>query len=127
MEHKINSHILRIAGSVEIPKELTSGHNYKVSLEGAVPKIEMVDNENGTFDVIYKLKPIRVEVVTETGETLKAKDPRKNSELARMQCKAIYLEKGLTVDFDTFYDKFMAIQRVYANTTAEEVIKQNNW
>lgn len=126
-EAKINSHVLKIAGSVEIPKALTSGFNYSVKIEGAVPKIEMVDNENGTFDVIYKMKPIRVEVVTETGETLKAKDPRSNSEKMRAQVRAIYLDKGLNCDFDAFYDKFCALQRHQANDTAETIIKANNW
>lgn len=127
MNEKVNSHILKISGSVEVSKALTSGYNYKVTIEGAVPKIEMVDNENGTFDVIYKMKPIRVEVVTETGETLKAKDPRSNSEKMRAQVRAIYLDKGLNCDFEAFYDKFCALQRHQANDTAEAIIKANNY
>ena len=124
---KINSHILKIAGSVEIPKELTSGFNYKVTIEGAVPKIEMVDNENGTFDVIYKMKPIKVEVVNELGETLKAKDPRRQSELTRSQAKAIHMEKCSNVDFDTFYEAFMTKQRHFANLMAESLIQEKGW
>lgn len=124
---EINSHILKISGSVEIPRELTSGYNYKVTIEGAVPKIEMVDNENGTFDVVYKMKPIRVEIVTETGETLKAKDPRRQSELTRSQAKAIHMEKCTNVDFDTFYEAFMTLQRHYAPQAAEHLIKERNW
>jgi hypothetical protein len=123
----INSHILKINGSVEIPKELTSGYNYDVKISGAVPKIEMVDNENGTFDVVYKMKPIKVEVINELGETLKAKDPRRQSELTRMQAKAIHMEKGLTIDFDTFYEAFCGLQRHYANDVAEQLIKERGW
>ena len=124
---EINSHILRISGSVEIPKGLVSGHNYDVHISGAVPKIEMVDNENQTFDVIYKMKPIRVDIVTETGETLKAKDPRRQSELTRSQAKAIYLEKGLTIDFDTFYEALMTCYRSYANIFSDNLIKERGW
>lgn len=123
---QINSYILKIAGSVEIPKELTSGHNYKVIIEGAIPKMETSDNENGTFDVTYKMKPIRVEVVTETGETIKAKDPRRNSELARSQARAIHMEKGLAIDPDKFYDLLSARIRHLTPMIAEELIKLNN-
>lgn len=126
-EHKVNSHILKISGSVEIPQALTSGFNYKVTIEGAVPKIEMVDNENGSFDVIYKMKPIRVELVNELGETLKAKDPRSNATKARAQAIAIYNDKRPNTDEETFYNAISAVQRGMANDIAEQVIKQNNW
>jgi len=126
-EYKVNSHILKISGSVEIPQALTSGFNYKVTIEGAVPKIEMVDNENGSFDVIYKMKPIRVELVNELGETLKAKDPRSNATKARAQAIAIYNDKRPNTDEETFYNAISAVQRGMANDIAEQVIKQNNW
>lgn len=126
-EHKVNSHILKISGSVEIPQALTSGFNYKVTIEGAVPKIEMVDNENGSFDVIYKMKPIRVELVNELGETLKAKDPRSNATKARAQAIAIYNDKRPNTDEETFYNAISAVQRGMANDIAEQVIKQNSW
>lgn len=126
-EAKINSHILKISGSVEIPSALTSGYNYKVSIEGAVPKIEMVDNENSTFDVIYKMKPIRVEVVTETGETLKAKDPRSNSNKARSQALAYHLEKSINVDFETFYNSISALQRSIFSELADKLVKEKGW
>ena len=124
---EINSHILKISGSVEIPKALTSGYNYDVRISGAVPKIEMVDNENSTFDVIYKMKPIRVEVVTETGETLKAKDPRSNATKARAQALAIFHDKNPNTDEETFYNAISAVQRGMANDIAEQLIKQNGW
>lgn len=124
---KINSHILKINGAVEIEKELTSGKNYKLTIEGAIPKMETSDNENGTFDVTYKLKPIRVEIITETGETLKAKDPRGNSEKARSQARAIHLEENPNIDFETFYDALSAIQRSYSHELAKRIIKERGW
>lgn len=124
---QINSHILKISGTCEIPKELTSGYNYKVSVEGSVPKMETIDNHNGTFDVVYKMKPIRVEVITETGEILKAKDTRSNSELQRSQIIAIWNELKPNCDRDDFYDKVMSAYRHHASKIAEEVIKFNNW
>ena len=124
---QINSHILRISGAVEIPKALTSGYNYMVTISGAVPKIEMVDNENSTFDVIYKMKPIKVEVITETGETIKAKDPRSNSTLNRSQAKAIWLDKKPNCEEEKFYDLMMKRYRAMANDIADIIIKENQW
>lgn len=126
-EIKINSHILKITGKVEVPQKLTSGHNYKVTIEGAVPKMETSDNENGTFDITYTLKPIKVEFIDETGLTIKAKDPRRNSELARTQARAIWLDKSPNVDQEVFYDAISGYFRSIANQVADELIKQNNW
>lgn len=123
----IGSYILKIGGKVEIPSELVAGHNYKVTIEGSVPSFEMSDNENGTFDMTYKLKPIRVELVNEMGVTLKAKDPRSNSNKARSQALAIHMEKCTNVDFEVFYDAISAIQRGMANDIADQLIKERGW
>jgi hypothetical protein len=123
----INSYIIKINGKVEIPSELVAGHNYKVNIEGSIPSYEMSDNDNGTFDLTYKLKPIRVELINELGVTLKAKDPRSNSNKARSQALAIHMEKCTNIDFEAFYDAISAIQRGMANDIADQLIKQNNW
>lgn len=124
---KINSYILKINGAVEVPGELVAGYNYKIKIEGAIPKFTMSDNDNGTYDVTYTLKPIKVEIINQLGETLKAKDPRSNSNKARSQALAIHLDRGLTVPFDEFYDKLSALQRHIANDLVDKLIKDNNW
>lgn len=125
--NNINSYILKIQGKVEIPSELTAGHNYKVTIEGAVPSFEMSDNENGTFDITYKLKPIKVELINELGVTLKAKDPRSNSNKARSQALAYHLEKCTNVDFEVFYDAVSALQRSMFNAVADNLVKERGW
>lgn len=124
---KINSYILKIQGKVEIPSELVAGHNYKVNIEGAIPSFEMSDNENGTFDLTYKLKPIKVEVINELGVTLKAKDPRSNSNKARSQALAYHSEKCTNVDFEVFYDAISALQRATFGNMADNLIKERGW
>lgn len=124
---KINSYVLKINGKVEIPSELVAGHNYEVKIEGSVPSFEMSDNENGTFDITYKLKPIRLELVNEKGVTLKAKDPRSNATKARAQALAIFHDKNPNTDEETFYNAISAVQRGMANDIAEQLIKQNGW
>lgn len=124
---KINSYILKINGAVEVPSELVAGFNYNINIEGAIPKFTMSDNHDGSYDVTYTLKPIKVSLIDQKGETLKAKDPRSNSNKARSQALAIHLEKGLTVPFEEFYDKLSALQRHLANDLTEKLIKDNNW
>ena len=76
----INSHILKLTGKAELPKELELGFNYKVTIDGSVTETTTVDNENGTVDVIYKFLPVLVETLTPKGERLKLKDVRKESQ-----------------------------------------------
>jgi hypothetical protein len=123
----INSYILKISGAVEIPKELSSLHNYRVTIEGAVPKMETSNNENGTYDVTYKMKPIKLEIINELGETIKAKDSRSNSTLNRSQARAIWLNKKPNCEEEVFYDFLMKRYRVMANDIADIIIKENNW
>lgn len=122
----INSHILRINGAVEVPQALVSGHNYIVTIQGAIPKMETSDNDNGSFDVTYKMKPIKVELVTETGETIKAKDSRSNSTLNRSQARAIWLDKKPKCEEEKFYDLLMGRYRAMANDMADIIIKEKN-
>lgn len=121
---QINSHILRINGAVEVPQALVSGHNYRVTIEGAIPKMETSDNENGSFDVTYKMKPIKVELITETGGTIKAKDSRSNSTLNRSQARAIWLDKKPNCEEEKFYDMMMGRYRAMANDIADIIIKE---
>jgi hypothetical protein len=123
---KINSYILRINGAVEVPQALVSGHNYRVTIEGAIPKMETSDNDNGSFDVTYKMKPIKVELITETGETIKAKDSRSNSTLNRSQARAIWLDKKPNCEEEKFYDLMMGRYRAMANDIADIIIKEKN-
>lgn len=122
----INSRILKISGSCEIPEDLKCSHAYKVTIEGTIPKMETTDNHNGTFDVLYKMKPVRVEIINEKGEILRAKDTRSLSELQRNQLLAIYKDKNLDMEFDKFYELTMAGYRANADRITNEIIKYHN-
>lgn len=101
---QINSHILKVAGKAELPNEIEISHNYHIALDGSVTGFKVEDNEDGTFNKVYDFKPIKVELLTPKGASLKLKDPRKNSQKLRNYLYKIYHDEGYTEDFDKVYD-----------------------
>ena len=74
---EINENILKLTGKVSLPEPLQIGHNFKIVIEGSVTDENLHDNNNGTFDKIYRFEPVLVEAITPSGERIKAKDYRK--------------------------------------------------
>lgn len=108
-ELTINSHILRLSGKAELPEEIQPGHNYHVSIEGSIPKVELHDNENGTWDKIYTFKSVKIDILDPLGKTLVLKDTRSQSQLFRAKLRHIYnFDQNISVDFDTFYKNIMS-------------------
>jgi hypothetical protein len=100
----INSYVLKLKGNAELPNEIEIGSNYHVSLEGAVTGYKVEDNEDGTYNQIYDFKPIKVDLLTPKGKSLKLKDARKNSQKFRNYCYKVYINEGVTESFDDVYD-----------------------
>jgi len=101
---EINSHILKLKGNSELPEALEIASNYHIALEGAVTGYKVEDNENGTVDYIYDFKPIKVDLLTPKGKSLKLKDNRKNSLKFRNYCFKVWVSEGYTEPFDDCYD-----------------------
>ena len=123
---KINSHILKIQGRVELPHAVDMGHNYHVSVEGSINKEEIHDNEDGTCNRVSTFKPIKVSLLTPKGESLKLKDPRKNSQKLRNYLFKLYTEEGYIEDFDRVYDEFTNATMAFAPSLLKEAIKRIN-
>jgi hypothetical protein len=107
MNEKINSHILKLQGKAELPSQIEAGHNFHVALEGSVPKVEMHDNEDGSWNKIYTFKAIKIELLTPKGETLKLKDTRSKSQLLRGCFWKDWNRSGSQLPFDEWYDSLM--------------------
>ena len=116
----INSHILKLTGKAELPKELELGFNYKVTIDGSVTETTTVDNENGTVDVIYKFLPVLVETLTPKGERLKLKDVRKESQKLRAKLYMVWSENNDSRSFEDFYNFIMMKIRLNAESIIEE-------
>lgn len=103
----ISNYILKLTGKAELPQAIEIGHNYRVALEGSVVAALDSDNEDGTLSRSFTFKPIKVEVLTATGETIKAKDTRSNSQLLRALVYKKWVNAASSESFDDFYQRFI--------------------
>lgn len=53
----INEHILRISGKVSSENPYLIGEDYTIQITGNIVKIEEHDNQDGTVDIVYVMKP----------------------------------------------------------------------
>ena len=101
----INSYALRLTGKAESPEPLEIGNNYHIALEGSVVSATESDNDDGNHSVVYVFRPVKVDVLRPTGETLKLKDTRSNSQLIRALLYKKWLNAGSDIEFSAYYDK----------------------
>jgi len=123
---QINSNSLKIAGKAELPSDIEIAHNYHISLEGSVTGFKVEDNEDGTFNKIYDFKPVKVDLLTPLGKSLKLKDPRKNSQKMRNYLFKVYHDEGYCEDFDLVYDAFSKEVMSMTPGLLREAIKRLN-
>lgn len=109
-----NSYYIKIIGKANIPQALEIGHNFKVIADCSVTQEQKDDNENGTYDITYKVVPITAEISKDNGPTIKATDPRRNSQKIRNYLFKHYHDEGVVEGFDEIYDAFTF--EVMANT-----------
>jgi hypothetical protein len=102
-------YFIKIAGKANIPEKLAIGHNYKLVADCSITSELRQDNENGSFDVIYKVEPVTIEVTKDNGKVIKAKDPRSNSVKFRNSCWKVANNHGL--DTEAFYN-YATIQSI---------------
>ncbi len=100
------TYYIKIQGKANIPQKLSIGHNFKITSDCSIVSESKEDNEDGTFSIIYKAVPVTIEIETDNGETIKAKDPRKNSAKIHNYLRKVYWNEGYVEDIDTVYDEF---------------------
>ena len=100
------TYYLKIQGKVNIPERVDIGHNYKLTADCSITSESKIDNDNGEFDVVFKVEPITAEIQKDNGKIIKARDPRKNSQKVRNYLFKCYSAEGYCEDFDSVYDAF---------------------
>ena len=107
----MDSNSLKFTWKVELWQALENDKNYRIACEGSITNISSSPNGDGTYSYTYSFRPIHVLIHDELWDTIKARDPRKNSEKLRSYLKYMY-EKDSTLDtFEEFYDDFF--KRIY--------------
>lgn len=104
-EKVINDYIVKMSGKVSILEPILIDHNYTLKLDCAVVAENLKTNENGTFNIEYKIEPMRVELIDETGKSLKAKDPRTWSQ--KLRAMVLFESRRENLDEQIEYDSFM--------------------
>lgn len=103
---KQNTYFIKLMGKANIPTPLGIGHNYKVVADCSITQEQKDDAENGGLDITYKAVPLTVEITQDNGETVKAKDPRRNSvKIRNMLWKEYFNDTGGAEDFSKVYDE----------------------
>lgn len=92
----------KIIGKCNLPQRLEIGHNFQIKADCSVTSETRSDNDNGEFDVVFKIEPITMEIVKDNGEIIKAKDPRKNSVKFRNSCWRVSNDNQ--IDNELFYN-----------------------
>ncbi len=62
MEKSINEILIKISGKSAIPNKLELGQDVTVNLEGQVVTEQKRENQDGTYDLVYQIKPLNAEV-----------------------------------------------------------------
>jgi hypothetical protein len=102
----METYYVKITGKANIPTPLAIGHNYKLIADCSITSETRTDSENGDYDITFKVEPITVEIGKDNGETVKAKDPRKNSTKIRNLLYFKWKEINEAVEFDDYYTRF---------------------
>lgn len=102
---EISNYILKLTGKAELPKPIDLGNNYHIALSGSIRAATDSDNDDGTLSRIYAFKPVKVEILTELGETIKARDTRSNSQLLRSLIYKKWVNAASDLTFEDFYTK----------------------
>lgn len=59
---KINENLILIIGKGTISKELQFGKDLDIRIKGSLLKVETIDNQDETFDKLFKVKIITADV-----------------------------------------------------------------
>lgn len=71
---EINERILKINGSVNISEGLELDTDYSIMITGGCYRKEQVSQEDGTSNMVYKIKPITIDLIDKTGKKVPTKD-----------------------------------------------------
>ena len=96
------TYYIKIKGKANIPNRLDIGHNYRLTADCSVTSDTVSDNDDGTLNRTATLEVITAEIQKDNGETVKAKDPRKNSVKFRKSAYMVALNHQ--IDDEKFYD-----------------------
>lgn len=124
MEHTtLNNSWIKITGKSNIPEPLEIGKSYSIANNVEITKEEKSNNQDGTYDLIYKAEILTTEILKDNGQTIKAKDTRSNSTKARKLAYSIWSQKDTSMPFDVVYDEVYKVFFHNMENMIDKIIK----
>ena len=121
---EINDNVLKISGEVSLPEPLEPGHDYLISIQGKVTEGGgLKDNDNGTFDKIFKFKAATAEVLKDEGKTIKSIDRKRDSQKYRAMINFRRKEEYPEIEEEDLYHSFMGKSMAHFDEVWEFVKK----
>jgi len=103
-EKQIKDYVLKIKGKVSLLEPVELDNNYHLEIEGSIESVKDKSEHDGTYIRYYELEPIVVNLITNIGKTIKAKDPRSWSQKFRAKIKFQYDNSNVPYEFDSVYE-----------------------
>lgn len=103
----VHTHYVRLSGKGNIPQALVIGKNYELRTSGTITSKSESDNNNGAHTFYYRYEPVVIELITDKGESIKAKDTRSLSQLWRARAWKSWHKRPEGMTFEEFYEKLM--------------------
>lgn len=120
----VNDYLIKLSGKAEIPEALEIGNNYEINAKGTITNINEQDKDDGSRVYSYKFEPVIIEIINETGKSLKAKDTRTDSKLWHSQMYVKWKESQTNMTDDEFYHFINAWLRRNADDVVERALKE---
>jgi len=98
----VNSNILRIVGSAEIPEGLEFGNDYKILLDCSITSIRDKDNEDGTIDRTFAARLLNASI-NDSKKSIMTKDKHRESQKTRGSIYHLQAEIGDQREEEEFY------------------------
>ncbi len=102
-----NEYYVRLGGKGNIEKPLEIGRNYRLNAAGTITSLTESDLNDGRHIVYYRFQPINIELVTDLGESIKARDTRSASKLLRARFWSLWNKSETNLEFSDWYDGLM--------------------
>ena len=105
-----NEYIIKLTGSACIPEPIENGHDYYILTNAQCYSEEKRDRQDGTVDMVYKLRLLGEVTISDKGKTLikgKSKKEPSCSEILRNTLWVYHQQYHQEDDFEEYYKQEM--------------------
>lgn len=103
---KIKEYIIKLNGEVSILDKVDIEKTYDVAFRGDIKSAELKDNDDGTYYMIYKIRPTGEIIINDAGKRISGKTKGSKSQKVRFALYSLFSELNIDGEFEDFYDKF---------------------